>query len=380
MLEGDLNDFTLPDILQLLAYTTKSGRLVLRGRTTAGRIDLAEGQICDASSDASRLALARRLLGAGIVSGDTLRHTLEQASELPSDLELADALTMAGALDPDALPELIRQQVVDAVFDLLRWDEGTFSFDVHAPLIRADAIGQVTWPVKEVLAEAQQRLDDWPDIARRTGAGDAVVTIKRPADGSEVNITPDGWGLLGLIDGRRTVDDLVALSGQGEFRTRSTLASLLDAGVAAVGATDAAPVEVLLADHQTLADLEARLTGEPGEPAPAPAAPPPPAETADVAPSPAYTTEEAPEPWQAEADRGDDAAGAAAAEIEAAVAQAAPELPVDEGPALGDAGVHEPEGEVTPLRRDVRRPERLRTDPSVDADLIERLIDGVENL
>ncbi len=364
MLEGDLSDFTLPDILQLLAYTTKTGRLSLHGSRTVGRVDLDDGQVLDASSDAHHLPLARRLLGAGLVTGESLRDVLDRSSELPTDVELADALAAAGVLDVEVLPELLREQAVDAVFDLLRWDEGSFRFDVHARIQPPTTAPAAQWRAEELLAEAQERLEEWPGISERTGPGTAVVTIARPGRERDVNVTSDGWELLALVDGRRTVDDLISLWGQGEFRTRSVLASLVDVGVIAIGDADVGSVETLVGDHALLAEIEASFADTSPPPVPPPTGPPDAVADAggEVDESMHVDAEEPPEPWQSDATETD------------------AEEPSDGDDSVDGEAAHDDTGAVTPLRADEDRGKRLRTDPSVDAELIERLIDGVESL
>ena len=430
MLEGDLGDFTLPDILQLLAFTSKTGRLSLQREGTVGRVDMEGGRLLDASTDAGRLPLARRLLGAGHVDWDALQDLLVERTELASGLDLAAALAEAEALDATALQELVHEQSVDALFDLLRWDRGSFRFDAEHPVERPAALPAIGWSVDDLLEEATRRLEDWPDVEERTGPGEAVVTIGRPDGDAGANITADGWALLALTDGRRTVDELISLSGQGEYRTRRTLGELAEIGVVMIGAAEPSPIDRLLRAHQALAELEPSseevaepeaavderhsLEGEVSgyqEPADEDLAPEPDAERAeapaeDTASQLADEDTAIPDVFELEiptddmdADGADDGSGTEASAPEPTVPP--PSVPppvaaeddpdaegsdaaVDEtavgddeetGPAHGD----EP-GEVTPLRAQQRRTDRLRTDPSVDADMIERLIDGVENL
>jgi hypothetical protein len=390
VLEGNLDDFTLPDILRLLAFTSKSGRLAIHGEGTAGRIDLVDGRVREASADAEHLSIARRLLGAGLVSVGDLEPVLQDRAALPTDLELARALVEAGTLESGTLAEVLREQTVDAVFDLLRWTEGNFRFDGGAPDANGGQVLDLAVPVDEVLTDATARLEAWPSVAERTGDGDAVVTISRPAgERAQVSLPPDGWSLLSLVDGRRTVTELARLSGQGEFRTRRTLVALLDEGVVSVGDTDGpGQVERLLADHDRLAALETEL-GAPANPraaspgtrspqgvhdtdrpqpttptsssaataapsAPAPSAPPP-SVPSPAAPRASATGAARPGPVTVRTE-----------ELPTPAAEPAPSS-VDAEPA--DTAAH---GKA--------RGGRLRTDPSVDADLVRRLIDGVESL
>jgi hypothetical protein len=381
VLEGNLDDFTLPDILRLLAFTSKTGRLAIRRADGAGRIDLVDGRVREASADADHLAIARRLLGGGLVSVADLEPVLRHRDELPTDLELARALVDAGTTEAGTLAEVLREQTVDAVFDLLRWTEGNFRFEGGAADPNGGQVLDLAVSVDEVLTEATARLEAWPSVAERTGDGVAVVTISRPSgDRAQVSLPPDGWSLLSLVDGRRSVGELARLSGQGEFRTRRTLVALLDEGVVKVGDTDGpGHVERLLAEHERLMALEAEL----GAPPVRPRATRPPS----VRPG---ATEGEP---MVDHPEGRTTAEPAAGPVAASPAR--PSLPGTSRPGPvtvrtedmptppTDAPAAPPATEAEPAdaaRSGKSRAGRLRTDPSVDADLVRRLIDGVESL
>jgi hypothetical protein len=372
VLEGNLDDFTVPEILRLLAFTSKSGRLSLTRTGASGRVDLADGRVREASGDAERLSIARRLLGAGLVTADDLSEVLRGRDVLPTDLELARELARTGTVESGILAEVVREQTTDAIFDLLRWEDGSFRFDRGEADPGDGQVLDLAVPVDEVLAEATSRLESWPSVEERTGESDAVVTIIRPkGDRAQVSLPPDGWSLLSFVDGRRTVTELAHLSGQGEFRTRRTLVALLDEGVVTVGDTGGpGHVERLLADHERLAALEAEL----GATARPTAAPSPRDAQPTSAPSPAPA--QVPDARMPDAPASD--APAPRATRPAAADQARP------GPVTVRteevAAALEADTDPVPSAPKQPRGGRLRTDPSVDADLVRRLIDGVESL
>jgi hypothetical protein len=372
VLEGNLDDFTLTDILRLLASTGKSGRLALRREDAVGRVDLTDGRVREASGDADHLVIARRLLGAGLVTGDQLVGALRARDALPTDLELARDLADAGLVDPGAVAAVVREHTVDAVFDLLRWREGLFRFDSGSHDGEAAAVLELAVPVDELLTEAADRLASWPAVEERTGDGSAVVTISQPpGPQGQVSLSPDGWALLSFVDGRRTVADLAHLAGQGEFRTRRTLISLLDAGVVTI-ADSGGPghVERLLADHDRLAALEAELGGA--------AATSPPAPHATRATG--RSEPEAPAPRPAPAGTSAAAPGAPA-EGTAAQLLAVAGPPREDRPAPPPtASPPAPDTEPRTRGPNGHRDTRVQTDPTVDADLVRRLIDGVGSL
>lgn len=398
MLEGSLHDFSLPDVLRLLAFTSKSGRLVLSDGERRARVELLDGRVRDASADARRLPLARRVLGAGLVEVDALTAALDAHDHLPTDLELARWLASRTELDSSALSDLVREQTVDATFDLLRWETGNFRFDgPGGDAARGPSALDLLLGVDELLEETSRRLDAWPALVERTGPHDGVVSIRRPGrEHAEVALPPDGWTLLGLVDGRRTLADLVDLCGQGEYRTRRALGALVDEGVIAVGAGDGiGPGERLLRDHARLAAKESALRGDEAPTAPVP-------EVAEVAEPTTIVAEIPAAAPAAPADAPTEAPAASAEPVEDApatpslaerLAAGARELagaddaaPTEGEPTtdrsrrpLGEAVPRASDGTPRRLRARVRD-ERLRTDPSVDEELVSRLIAGVEGL
>jgi hypothetical protein len=258
VLQGDLADFALPDVLRLLDSASKTGRLRLASGTSEARIDVVDGHVRDASADTGQLAVARRLLGLGLVDGATISRVLDGWSTLPTDLEFVSSLLQHGA-DPVGIPEVLRAHTVDALFDLLRWSDGSFHFDSH--LGPGEVPAAPSYPIGEILGEAEDNLRRWPEIERKTGAADAVVSIPnllRSAHAGDVD--PIGWAMLVLFDGQRTIGEVVELSGLGQYEARRILAGLLDRGTVRVGgASGVGPTEQLLDAHRLLAERQARL-------------------------------------------------------------------------------------------------------------------------
>lgn len=272
-LEGTLDAFSLPDIFQLLSFTKKTGTLHLRRDAAHGAVHLREGAVTGARADVSRQELSRRLLGSGLVDDEALAGAAE---ELAGDdtLSLAQLLAEKAGLRAEQVRTLAAEQATDAVFSLLRWTDGEFAFvvDEHDP----DDLG-ATVPVEQVVAEGQRRLAAWAELVEQVPAPDAVVSVN-PAPAEEPVTSRDEWALLALVDGRRTVADLVTLSGRGEYAVVSALAALVSRGLLSVGGP---ADDQLLRRHSLLAALE----GSPVPEAP-PATAPSPSAAAAAIPSP----------------------------------------------------------------------------------------------
>jgi hypothetical protein len=252
-LEGSLDAFSLPDIFQLLSFTKKSGGLHLRRATTRGSVYFRDGAVTGASSDDGRQALARRLVGSAGVGETELSAAVERAAN--EGIGVSRALLDAGAVDPDFLRSLVAEQVVDAVFDLLRWSEGDFSFTVDEP--GPDDVG-ISLGVEPVVNDARSRLESWDHACRIVPSPETVLALPVGVREDPV-LTRGEWALLALVDGRRTVAELVALAGRGDYAVVSQLAALIERGLLKVRTQDAGEGALALARRQ---DILARLEND----------------------------------------------------------------------------------------------------------------------
>ena len=249
-LEGTLDAFSLPDIFQLLSYTKKTGALHLRREQQHGVVHLREGVVSGARSDITRQALGRRLVGAGLVDDDALADAVEKVLDEPG-AGLARAIADGGTVGTELLAQVAAEQATDAVFDLLRWPDGDFAFVVDEP--DPDDLG-ATLPVDEVVAEGRRRLQSWESLAPSLPLPTSVVTlVASPA--VDPTVTREEWALLSLVDGVRSVRELVGLSGKGEYVVVSSLAGLTERGLVAVG-EQVAGASPLQQRQQLLAALE----------------------------------------------------------------------------------------------------------------------------
>ena len=232
-LDGSLEDFSLPDVLQLLSQTRKTGALHLQAseEDRKGVIRLGEGAIDAARSDLRRQVLARRLVGAGLVSDDALSGAADDVrAGAPS---LLRALLDRSGLSIEEVNHVAADQVTDAVCELLRWNAGTFSFMVG----EEDPDGlTLALNAEELVAEGHRRMQVWPNLTSYIPSPDTVLRLA-PSLAFDPSCTREEWGLLALVDGSRSVSEIVALLGRSEFALAGALAALVERGLLTVDAT-----------------------------------------------------------------------------------------------------------------------------------------------
>jgi hypothetical protein len=127
--------------------------------------------------------------------------------------------------------------------------------------------------------EASRRLDELEVITRKIPSGRTVLKMadKPPEGAVEINITPEEWRILVLVDGTRTVAQIGDLVGLDEFDAMRTLYGLVSAGLIEVDMTaepDEDDADEAPATPQAAAEPSIEAAAEPAteavaEPAPA---------------------------------------------------------------------------------------------------------------
>jgi hypothetical protein len=248
-LEGSLDAFSLPDIFSLLSMTKKTGGLHLRRADAHGAVWLCDGLVTGGASDLNRLSLGRRLAGTERVAEDALVAAVA-AAEQDGNRAVARHLADAQAIDEGDLHALVCEHIVDTVFDLMRWPDGAFEF--VADEANADDVG-VRRELDEVVTEARRRLDAFAAIDPRVTSPESVMSVALDAV-SASEISADEWALLALVDGRRTVGDLVTIGGRGEYAVMVALADLVGRGI--LRADDGDGVAALIRRQDLIGTLE----------------------------------------------------------------------------------------------------------------------------
>jgi hypothetical protein len=248
-LEGSLDAFSLPDIFSLLSMTKKTGGLHLRRDDAHGVVWLGDGLITGGASDLARQSLGRRIAGSGQVADNLLSAAVDEIGR-KGEVGFARALRDSRAIDEGELHSLVSEHVVDTVFDLMRWPSGVFEFVVDEANV--DDVG-VARQVEEVVTEARQRLDTWSAIDTRVAAKETVLSLTLEPD-AEPQVDRDEWALLALIDGRRTVGELVAMCGRGDYSVVVALAELVGRGLVRTEPSEG--VAALLRRQALVASLE----------------------------------------------------------------------------------------------------------------------------
>ncbi len=231
-LRGNLKDFSLPDVFQLVQLSGKTGVLRISGADAEGSIWFRDGDVFFAQSNWRREQLGDRLVTAQKITPSALSRALElHAAEPQGGRRLGRILVDEGYITQQVLEAFVQEQIQDTIFDIMRWDEGDFDFEVLPEVLHED-IG-LSVSVENIVMEGSRRLDEWNRIKKKVPSTDMVFKMATaPGEGTfEISLKPIEWNLLLLVDGTRSVRELAIDTRRTDFEVARIIYGLFSAGL-----------------------------------------------------------------------------------------------------------------------------------------------------
>jgi len=231
----------LTDIFPLIGQQQKTGVLTLqedkKGKRTVQFL-FDKGMIVGTAfpSDPPDMpALAKRLIRGGILSAEKWKKAHAQQKEDLSGVE--NALLNTGMVVKEDLVAALRLLTFETFYDLFKWTGGIFRFETKEISYDPSFIEPIS--SEHLLLDVLRMVDEWPRIAERIPAFDMVLKKVDPTATLD-DLTGTDWEkkrmvqmdvLYDLVDGQRTVQEIIDLSFVGEFDACKNLAVIMDAGM-----------------------------------------------------------------------------------------------------------------------------------------------------
>lgn len=259
-LTGNLQTVSLSDLLQLITTSAKTGMLSICRSEQKREIYFRKGAVIFASSSGSE----EQLLGNLVLSRKKIsKADLERALSIQklTGKKLGTVLLEMTKLTKEELLSFLRIQVEEIVYNLFGWNSGEFVFYDGKP----PPAGQVTAELNtmNLIMEGSRRIDEWIKIREVLPPEDAKLEMVKDfkTKSSTIKLAVDDLRLLALIDGERTISELLQQSPASEFFTRKAMASLITLGLLKAGERKSV-TGPKMSDEKALSRVMVRLYSE----------------------------------------------------------------------------------------------------------------------
>jgi hypothetical protein len=230
MLKGDLTATPLAPLLLQLADDESTGCLhISDAEGDEALVFFKTGLVYAVFVPGRRPQLGAKLVSSGALAPEALADALEaQRTELQG-WKLGELLVHLGYVDQPVVEAFVKEQVHDALWDLIRWTEGRWKFRKNE---RAREDVAPPMPVPDLLSNLRERGYEWETISAVVHGPTAVPVLSTSGGGApETTLDPDAWSMLCKIDGERSVAELARDCGYTMFEAGQVLVALVNAGL-----------------------------------------------------------------------------------------------------------------------------------------------------
>lgn len=219
-LTGALEAFPLPEVLRLLARSSKSGALRIEAADLQGRLYLEDGFLTFATTRHEE-DLAADLVTAGLI--DSQDWVLVERREKNVAEVLSESAT------EQQLTTLLADQIADVIFRLTRRIDGDFEFsDSVGPRYNTGVRIDVDW----CIAEAEERNIRWTEIESVIPAITFHLRmVPDLTDRAEVSLPATTWQILAALHGEGSIEEVARRLGMTDFAVGQVMAGLVRDGL-----------------------------------------------------------------------------------------------------------------------------------------------------
>ncbi|NWF92373.1 MAG: DUF4388 domain-containing protein [Syntrophaceae bacterium] len=239
-LQGNLKDFSITDVLQLIGQQLKTGVLRIRQGKKVVEIYFADGMIVHVYSNyrGKKDLIGEIFVKVQLITQEQLERVLRIQKETRK--YLGEIFVELQLLTKEDVLKVISTQAYETIYDLFWWQEGEFYFDLKT----VEVYKKIPFALstEQVLLNILRMADEWSEIEKKIFSpylvfrktqekGEGSAGGLALLEGVKERLTPEQELVYGLVDGTRTVQEIIDRSLFGRFNASEILASLLDAGM-----------------------------------------------------------------------------------------------------------------------------------------------------
>ncbi len=229
-LKGNLRDFTITQLLNLINLAQKTGTLIVDGPDETIKLAFRDGKLAYAQVKDQDNSLATVLYQAKKITPAQYKVIKERAGNM-GDKELGLLLINANYVTQQDILASIQNHIVNIVSRLFTWMEGGFRFESDL-LPPGDKI-TVRVNLENLIIEGSRQMREWEQLQDEIPSLDmALKFTDRPgANLRNLNLSVEEWRVVSYINPKNSMRQIAKATNLNDLQIRRIAYSLIQAGL-----------------------------------------------------------------------------------------------------------------------------------------------------
>ena len=228
-LKGSLREYSLPKILTDLHRKRATGTLAVSTPNFTKKAYLVKGDAVFAASSYEDDRLGEMLLKAGKITVEQYDKSVEILKRTKK--RQGAILVELGYLTPKDLFWGVKYQVKEIIYSLFQLEDGECEFIEDD--VPTDEVITLKMSMGNLIHEGVKRIDNWTRIRREMP--DTGIALKLSKDPltlfQDVELSPYNKKMLSIIDGKKTIKEIIDSSWMNSFEAMKTIYVLWTIGI-----------------------------------------------------------------------------------------------------------------------------------------------------
>jgi len=226
-LRGNLRDFTITQLLNLINLANKTGTLIVDGPAEQAFVSFRDGKLAYARIGKDDGSLALVLHKANKINANQYRAIADRAGQM-TDKELGLLLINAGYVTQEDILLNLQAYFTDSIRKLFTWVEGFFRFE-NEMLPPEDRIN-IKLDLENIIIEGSRQLHELEQLQDEIPSLDmALKFTERPL--TNVNLSVEEWKVVKFVDPKNSMKQIASANKLSELEIRKIVYGLLQAGL-----------------------------------------------------------------------------------------------------------------------------------------------------
>jgi hypothetical protein len=226
-LRGNLRDFTITQLLNLINLASKTGTLIVDGPGVQARVAFREGKLAHASIGEEDGSLPGLLHKANKINAGQYRAIRERAGQM-NEKELGLLLINAGYITQADILQNLQNHMLGIVRRLFSWVEGLFRSENE--MLPPDDKINVRLDLDNIIIEGSRHLREWEQLQDEIPSLEmALKFTDRPL--AHLNLSVDEWRVVRYVDPKNTIRQIATANKLSDPEVRRMVYGLLQAGL-----------------------------------------------------------------------------------------------------------------------------------------------------
>ena len=229
-LKGDLRDFTITQLLNLINLAQKTGTLIIESPSETITLSFHKGKLSYAQAGSEENSLASILYQTKLLTSAQYQ-SLKQRSGNMGDKELGLLLINANYTTQQEILSSLQTHYIKIINRLFTWVEGLFRFENN--LVPPDDKILVRVSLENIIIEGSRRMREWEQLKDEIPSLEMSLKFAdRPGTNIQnFSLNVEEWRVVSYINPKNTIRQIAQTTKISELEIRRIIYGLLQAGL-----------------------------------------------------------------------------------------------------------------------------------------------------